>query len=94
MARSDARPTSLDLFTDEEQMLRESGVYSSLGAKQSKFDPIVTVARFAQEIIAPKVREMDEAEMMDPEVIKGLFEQGVSAYPSQTRRYLTSPLCS
>ena len=94
MARSDARPTSLDSFTDEEQMLRESGVYSSLGVEQSKFDPIVTVARFAQEIIAPKVREMDEAEMMDPEVIKGLFEQGVSAHLSQPRRYLTSPLCS
>lgn len=50
----------------------------------SKFDP-VTVARFAQEVIAPKVREMDEAEMMDPEVIKGLFEQGVSTCTSHTR---------
>ena len=48
--------------------------------------------RFAVDVVGPKVREMDEAEMMDPEVIKGLFEQGVSAYPSQPRRYLTS-LC-
>jgi hypothetical protein len=27
--------------------------------------------------VKPKVREMDEKEMMDAEVIKGLFEQGV-----------------
>jgi hypothetical protein len=35
------------------------------------------VKRFAQEVVGPKVREMDENEMMDPSVIKGLFEQGV-----------------
>ena len=28
-------------------------------------------------MVAPKVREMDENETMDPEIIKGLFEQGV-----------------
>ncbi|KAH9950136.1 acyl-CoA oxidase [Amylocystis lapponica] len=53
------RLNSLDSFTDEEQMLRES------------------VARFAQEVVAPRVRDMDEAEMMDPAVIRGLFEQGL-----------------
>ena len=37
----------------------------------------VAVRRFANDIVAPKVREMDENETMDPEVIKGLFEQGV-----------------
>lgn len=35
------------------------------------------VRRFASDVVAPKVREMDEKELMDPEVIKGLFEQGV-----------------
>ena len=35
------------------------------------------VKRFAQDVVAPKVREMDENEMMDPSVVKGLFEQGV-----------------
>lgn len=35
------------------------------------------VRRFANDVVAPKVREMDENEMMDPGVIKGLFEQGV-----------------
>ncbi|OCH87686.1 mitochondrial acyl-CoA dehydrogenase [Obba rivulosa] len=36
-----------------------------------------SVARFAQEVVAPKVREMDEKEMMDPAIIKALFEQGL-----------------
>lgn len=38
---------------------------------------VAAVRRFANDVVAPKVREMDENEMMDPEVIKGLFEQGV-----------------
>jgi hypothetical protein len=35
------------------------------------------VKRFATEVVEPKVREMDEKEMMDPEIIQGLYEQGV-----------------
>ena len=35
------------------------------------------VQRFAQDVIAPRVREMDENEMMDKAVIDGLFENGV-----------------
>ncbi|KAJ1929185.1 hypothetical protein FBU59_007068, partial [Linderina macrospora] len=35
------------------------------------------VSRFAREVVAPKVSEMDEAEKMDPAVIKGLFETGL-----------------
>ncbi|TKY86991.1 hypothetical protein EX895_003668 [Sporisorium graminicola] len=35
------------------------------------------VQRFAQDVVAPRVEAMDEAEKMDPEVIKGLFEQGL-----------------
>lgn len=50
---------SLDTFTEEEEMLRES------------------VRRFATDVVAPKVREMDERESMDPDIIKGLFEQGL-----------------
>jgi len=52
-------PTSLDTFTEEEQLLRDS------------------VRRFAQDVVAPKVREMDENESMDPVIITGLFEQGL-----------------
>ncbi|KAJ8085827.1 hypothetical protein AAF712_006988 [Marasmius tenuissimus] len=36
-----------------------------------------TVQRFSTDVVQPKVREMDENEMMDPEIIKGLFEQGL-----------------
>ncbi|KAH8106344.1 acyl-CoA dehydrogenase/oxidase [Cristinia sonorae] len=58
---SSAQPLlrSLDAYTDEEQMLRE------------------TVVKFAEDVIAPKVREMDENEMMDPAVIQGLFDTGL-----------------
>jgi short/branched chain acyl-CoA dehydrogenase len=36
-----------------------------------------SVAKFANDIIAPKVREMDENEAMDPSVVEQLFEQGL-----------------
>ncbi|KAG6374982.1 acyl-CoA oxidase [Boletus reticuloceps] len=59
-----SRPTesftlnSLDTFTEEEEMLRES------------------VKRFANEVVGPKVREMDERESMDPGIIKGFLNKG------------------
>ncbi|RAL65687.1 hypothetical protein DID88_005355 [Monilinia fructigena] len=36
-----------------------------------------SVSQFANDIIAPKVRDMDEAESMDPAVVELLFEQGL-----------------
>ena len=36
-----------------------------------------SVAKFAQEVMLPKVREMDEKEMMDPSLVEQLFEQGL-----------------
>lgn len=36
-----------------------------------------TVSKFAQEQIGPKVRDMDEAETMDPQLVEQLFEQGL-----------------
>jgi len=35
------------------------------------------VRKFAEEVVEPKSREMDENEKMDPSIIKGLFDQGV-----------------
>ncbi|TKA78620.1 hypothetical protein B0A49_02106 [Cryomyces minteri] len=35
------------------------------------------VSKFANEVIQPKVREMDESEKMDPEIIEQCFEQGL-----------------
>ncbi|KAK5988098.1 2-methyl branched chain acyl-CoA dehydrogenase [Cladobotryum mycophilum] len=36
-----------------------------------------TVSRFAQEVVLPRAREMDEAENMDPVIVEQLFEQGL-----------------
>ncbi|CAZ84618.1 unnamed protein product [Tuber melanosporum] len=36
-----------------------------------------SVGRFAREVILPKVREMDENEMMDKSIVEQLFEQGL-----------------
>jgi short/branched chain acyl-CoA dehydrogenase len=36
-----------------------------------------SVSKFANDIIGPRVREMDEAETMDPVVVEKLFEQGL-----------------
>ncbi|MCJ1253620.1 hypothetical protein MMC24_001432 [Lignoscripta atroalba] len=36
-----------------------------------------SVSKFAQEVMLPKVREMDEAEKMDPGLVEQLFEQGL-----------------
>ncbi|PKS09301.1 hypothetical protein jhhlp_003915 [Lomentospora prolificans] len=35
-----------------------------------------SVAKFANDVILPKVRDMDEAEAMDPAIVEQLFEQG------------------
>ena len=55
---------------------------------------VVAVRRFANDVVAPKVREMDENEMMDPEVIKGLFEQGVRLIFLRRYRGLSRRECS
>ena len=36
-----------------------------------------SASKFAQEVVAPKVRAMDEAEAMDPEIVERVFEQGL-----------------
>lgn len=35
------------------------------------------MAKFAKDVVKPKVHAMDEAEKLDPVVLQGLFEQGV-----------------
>lgn len=35
------------------------------------------VSKFAEDVIAPRVREMDTASAMDPAVVSGLFEHGL-----------------
>ncbi|KAH7101075.1 putative acyl-CoA dehydrogenase short-branched chain precursor [Auriculariales sp. MPI-PUGE-AT-0066] len=40
------------------------------------------VRRFATDVVGPKVREMDENEMMDPAIIKALFQHGLMGIES------------
>ncbi|KAF0438097.1 acyl-CoA dehydrogenase NM domain-like protein [Gigaspora margarita] len=55
-----------------------SEILSSLNTLTEEEESIRdTVARFAQEKILPKVREMDETEKLDQNILKGLFEQGL-----------------
>ncbi|TPX38911.1 hypothetical protein SeLEV6574_g07525 [Synchytrium endobioticum] len=58
---------SLNVFTEEETMLRES------------------VAKFVNDVIRPKVKEMDESEKMDPVILKGLFENGLMGIETETQ---------
>ena len=37
------------------------------------------MAKFSNEVVRPRVREMDENELLDKTVLKGLFDQGVCA---------------
>jgi alkylation response protein AidB-like acyl-CoA dehydrogenase len=37
------------------------------------------VNKFAKEVVQPKVKQMDENEMMDPSIFKGMFDQGLMA---------------
>ncbi|KLO17470.1 acyl-CoA dehydrogenase NM domain-like protein [Schizopora paradoxa] len=57
---------------------RSDGILNSLDTLTEEEQLLQeSVRRFANEVVAPKVREMDENEMMDPEIIKGLYEQGL-----------------
>ncbi|GAA5822095.1 hypothetical protein JCM11251_004856 [Rhodosporidiobolus azoricus] len=42
------------------------------------------VKKFADEVVVPRVEEMDENEKMDPAVIKALFEQGLMGIETST----------
>ena len=50
--------------------------------RTTRVDRARTVRRFAEDVVGPKVREMDENEMMDPEIVKALFDQGVCSVSS------------
>lgn len=43
---------------------------------------VVPAAKFAQTVIKPRVRQMDESMTLAPEVKQGLFENGVRVTPS------------
>ncbi|KAI9341124.1 acyl-CoA dehydrogenase/oxidase [Obelidium mucronatum] len=44
-----------------------------------------SVAKFANEQVRPKVRAMDEAELLDKSVLKGLFDQGLMGIETESK---------
>ncbi|CAG8508671.1 12822_t:CDS:10 [Ambispora leptoticha] len=64
-------------FFTQTALLRNASVFPSLNTLTEEEAAIrETVTSFAQEIILPKVKEMDEKESLDKEILKGLFDQG------------------
>ena len=63
-------------------MIRDTGQVApsphNAAISRSSCSFFTSVRRFAEDVIAPKSREMDESEVMDPAIITGLFENGVS----------------
>ncbi|KIV95793.1 hypothetical protein PV10_03404 [Exophiala mesophila] len=39
-----------------------------------------SIQKWSEEVVAPKVREMDESEQMDPAIVEQMFEQGLMAF--------------
>lgn len=76
-------PTSLSTFTEEENDIREAGPFDLLLIPAANSS---AVKAFARDVVAPRTSAMDEAEKMDPVIIKGLFDQGVSRVPGGKRR--------
>ena len=75
-------PLSLWNFTEEENMLRETGtLLPHILRCRWEVKLMEIVRRYAEDVIGPKVREMDENEVMDPTIIKGLFDNGVCPRP-------------
>lgn len=58
-------------------MLRDAGILFPIHLFFFSINVYRIVSRFAQEVVKPKVSQMDETEKLDPSVLNGLFEQGV-----------------
>ncbi|KAI9714595.1 MAG: hypothetical protein M1812_006400 [Candelaria pacifica] len=74
-----ARPLSLTARRFQADVIDISSVPPTPITHMSETEAMMaeSVSKFAQDIILPKVREMDEAEAMDPSLIEQLFEQGL-----------------
>mmetsp|Transcript_71240 Transcript_71240/g.133237 ORF Transcript_71240/g.133237 Transcript_71240/m.133237 type:complete len:437 (-) Transcript_71240:179-1489(-) len=72
LARSHAEPSSLHR-TCTTSALRPP--VTALSEEEEMLKD--TVAKFAEDVLAPRVQQMDEEAKMPPEVVKSLFEQGL-----------------
>lgn len=64
-------------MTDDERMMKETGEEVTISLTKNSSFNFTVVAKFAQEKIAPKVKEMEELKKQDPDIIKALFENGL-----------------
>ncbi|CAG8499459.1 1127_t:CDS:10 [Paraglomus brasilianum] len=65
-------------FFSHSSVARSAGAFPSLHSLSEEERMLRdSVASFAKQKILPKVQEMDEKEKLDPEILKGLFEQGI-----------------
>jgi hypothetical protein len=69
---------SLYNFSEEEQMIKETGSFNSIIINEINVNSFWIVARFGKEHVEPYVHEMEEAGAIKPELLKALFDQGVS----------------
>lgn len=67
--------TSLWLFNEARRKVAISGFDKD--TLHSLLDYTLAVAKFAADVISPRVRDMDERSSIDPAVISGLFENGL-----------------
>ncbi|KAI9596166.1 acyl-CoA dehydrogenase/oxidase [Syncephalis fuscata] len=78
-----ARPVSRVLGTRafSQSVVARSGIPSLYTLTEEEEMLRETVARFSNEQVKPKVAAMDEAEKLDPAILKGLFDSGVQTSP-------------
>uniref|UniRef100_A0A7S3LNX8 Short/branched chain specific acyl-CoA dehydrogenase, mitochondrial n=2 Tax=Sar TaxID=2698737 RepID=A0A7S3LNX8_9STRA len=65
-SKSYGAPAGLRSFSTSLEVLTE---------EETMFKDIV--GKFAQDVVAPKVKEMDESKIMDPAIIKAMFDNGL-----------------
>lgn len=79
LTRGSLRPLSTTCQRRQADAIDISAIIPTPITHMSETETIIaeSVSKFAQEVVLPKVREMDEAEKMDPSLVEQLFEQGL-----------------
>lgn len=67
----------LTTLTEDEKMLQDAGMLMSHGITALDLFTNAPVRRFAQDVVGPRVSDMDRDAKIDKEIVDGLFEQGL-----------------
>ncbi|GAA5961545.1 hypothetical protein JCM21900_006322 [Sporobolomyces salmonicolor] len=76
LTRPSALPAASRCFSTSIEGAHPTSLYT-LTEEETMLKEVVR--KFAEDVVAPKVEEMDENEKIDPAIIKGLFDQGLMA---------------